>query len=299
MKLTGSQFMKARDFIYANARLLDRRRFEFHFAKGGPEPVLDALRAYQNADGGFGSALEPDMRVPDSQPIATEFALLIMDEIGMADPGMLQGIIGYFKQELRATGGLPRATVKVNAYPHAPWWNTDDDSSGSLNPTGRMLGLLYKLQALTGHEDEEWLKRSLDFVWGQIPRANPADYHDVIQCIAFLEHIPDRERAEAEMKNVDHWLKQPGTIELDPEAEGYVHKVLDWAPTPDSYAKKWITEADMERHLDHLIRNQQEDGGWTVSFPAISQGNASEWRGLITVDRLLTLKAYGRLEETF
>jgi hypothetical protein len=291
--------MNARDFIYANARLLDRRRFEFHFANGGPEPVLDALRAYQNADGGFGSALEPDMRVPDSQPIATEFALLIMDEIGKADPSMLQGIMRYFKQEQRVSGGLPRATVRVNAYPHAPWWNTDDDSLGSLNPTGRMLGLLYKLRALTGHEDEEWLKRSLNFVWGQIPRANPVDYHDVIQCIAFLEHTPDRERAEAVMKTVDHWLQQPGTIELDPKAKGYVHKVLDWAKAPESYAKKWISEADVERHLDDLIQNQQEDGGWTVSFPAISQGNASEWRGLITVDRLFTLKAYGRLEEMF
>lgn len=67
MKLDRSRFMKAREFVYANARLLDRRRFEYHFEQGKAHPVLDALRAYQNSDGGFGSALEPDIRTPCSQ----------------------------------------------------------------------------------------------------------------------------------------------------------------------------------------------------------------------------------------
>jgi len=297
MKLDRSQFIKAREFVYANARLLDRRRFEYHFEQGKAHPVLDALRAYQNSDGGFGSALEPDIRTPCSQPVAVECALAVLDEIGVADPGILSGIRTYLGQAEREGGGFPRAAIDVNDYPHAPWWDTTDDNAGSLNPTGRILGLLYKLKAVSDDgEDGGWMNRNADFVWSRISLADKTDYHDVIQCITFLEYVPDRQRAEAELKKVDEWLRKPGTIELDPDASGYVHKVLDWAPSPESYAKKWISDEAVGRHLDVLIGQQQEDGGWGMSFPALSRGNEAEWRGLITVDRLLTLKAYGRLE---
>ena len=52
------------------------------FTGGGTTPVRDAVAAYRNADGGFGHALEPDVRDPASQPAATEMALRIMDETG-------------------------------------------------------------------------------------------------------------------------------------------------------------------------------------------------------------------------
>jgi hypothetical protein len=66
---------RAKEFIYKNARLLDRKRYEFHFEGGTKEEVISVLRAYQNQDGGFGNALEPDIRCPQSQPVPTEMAL--------------------------------------------------------------------------------------------------------------------------------------------------------------------------------------------------------------------------------
>ncbi|MWV42379.1 hypothetical protein GRF59_01935 [Paenibacillus sp. HJL G12] len=294
MKLSQSQWMQARDFIYANGRLLDRRRYEYHFANGTAVSVLNALRPYQNQDGGFGNALEPDMRTPESQPIATEYALMIMDEVGLWDAEMLTGVLNYLRTIAKAEGGLPRATTCVNEYPHAPWWTTDEDHSGSLNPTGRILALLYKQQVITGWEGEEWFTKCVDFVWRSIPFADKSDYHDLIHCITFLEHTPDRQRASEIISQVDEWLQSPGTIELDPGAEGYVHKVLEWAPAPGSYAKKWIKDEDVRLHLEYLIRHQQGDGGWGMSFPALSPGNEAEWRSLITLDHLITLQAYGR-----
>src|SRR5215211_5959460 len=63
---------RAEEFIWSNARLLERRLFAHLFKGAAAEPVHAALRAYQNADGGFGNALEPDKRCPDSQPIDQE-----------------------------------------------------------------------------------------------------------------------------------------------------------------------------------------------------------------------------------
>ena len=49
---------RAEEFIWQNARLLDRQLFAYYFKRGSDDAVLAALQAYQNADGGFGNALD-------------------------------------------------------------------------------------------------------------------------------------------------------------------------------------------------------------------------------------------------
>ena len=75
-------FDAAAGFLAANARVLDRRVFQRLFSGGAAGPVRDAVAAYRNADGGFGHALEPDLRTAGSQPAAVEMALRIMDLAG-------------------------------------------------------------------------------------------------------------------------------------------------------------------------------------------------------------------------
>lgn len=53
-------FERSKEFIYRNARPLDFFRWKYHFETGSKEDVIDALVAYQNADGGFAYALEAD-----------------------------------------------------------------------------------------------------------------------------------------------------------------------------------------------------------------------------------------------
>src|ERR1700741_1118125 len=75
-------FSAATAFVAANARVLDRRRFQRLFQDRPAAPVRDAVAAYRNEDGGFGHALEPDCRAPGSQPLAGDMALRVMDETG-------------------------------------------------------------------------------------------------------------------------------------------------------------------------------------------------------------------------
>lgn len=291
-----SSLEAAASFLYANGRLLDRRRFEYHFAGGRAEDVLAALRAYQNEDGGFGHALEPDIRSPHSQPVPTEVALAILDEIGSVDAEILAGIVRYLRGiAVPETGGFPLAFRPVNDYPHAPWWTIEDDSRASLNPTGRIIGMLMKQRVLEEFKEEAWFRQSAEFVWSRMGQPDLHGFHDLLQCVTFLEHVPDWGRAEPLLEQLNHNLQQPGVIALDPHAEGYVHKVLDWAPSPESYCARFIGPDDTRRHLDALEEGQQEDGGWTISWPAVSPACELEWRGSITVDRLLTLRSYGRL----
>ncbi len=286
---------RAGTFIYSHARLLDRKRFAYHFGGGAAGDVLGALRPYQNKDGGFGQALEPDMRGPHSQPVATETALLVMSEVEGFGSDLLDGIIRYLRSMTLPGGGLPRATTEVNRYPHAPWWSTEQDGVPSINPTGSIVGMLLGQQERTDFIREDWFQSHIAFLWRNVEQGLPGDYHDAVQWISFLQHVPDQERAAKHLSRLEEWLTGPSGIETDPLAQGYVHKVLDYAPTPDSYAAKLVSEQDLEKHLDWLLSTQQEDGGWALTFPAVSPAGEQEWRGWLTVENLKTLKAYGRL----
>jgi hypothetical protein len=153
--------------------------------------------------------------------------------------------------------------------------------------------LLYKQKAYTDCYQEEWFLKNAQFIWDYFENRSPTGYHDGIQLITFLENVPDTNKANKYCPSVDDWLSRPGIIERNPLAEGYVHKVLDWCPISSSYSRKFISDEEIKNHLQVLIEQQQEDGGWPMNWPALSAGTELEWRGWITVERVRTLKSYG------
>ncbi len=106
-------FERAEEFIWHNARLIERQLFDFHFRSGSSQAVLSALRAYQNEDGGFGNALEPDIRCPESQPVPTQHALAILDVIGF-DEIMVQRICDFLISITTEEGGVPFVLPSVS-----------------------------------------------------------------------------------------------------------------------------------------------------------------------------------------
>jgi hypothetical protein len=89
--MNAPDFDAAAAFIAANARVVDRRRFQRMFGGGGAAPVRDAVAAYRNDDGGLGHALEPDCRAPGSQPLAVDLGLRILDETDAWDQDLVLG----------------------------------------------------------------------------------------------------------------------------------------------------------------------------------------------------------------
>lgn len=64
---------------------------------------------------------------------------------------------------------------------------------------------------------------------------------------------------------------------------------------PDSMARTLFDPETINTHLDHFAAAQQDDGGWTFNWPAWSPLGEMEWRGSLTVDALVLLRANGRL----
>lgn len=283
----NQHFQKAQDFIWRNARLIERYLFTALFAGGSRQPVLTALRAYQNEDGGFGNALEPDKRCPSNQPQDIEVALRILDAINALHDPMVTRACDYLVTITTPEGGVPYALPSVNLYPHAIWWEVDDNPPASLNPTAAIAGLLLKHGI-----QHSWIKTASNFCWREIASTETTEFHTLVPVIAFLEHAPDRVRAEHELQRIAALLSQPGVIELDPSAQGYVQKPLDWAPTPQSYCRRLFDDETIEKHLTALADRQQSDGGWPISWDPISPAVEIEWRGRITIEILRTLDAY-------
>jgi hypothetical protein len=283
----SQRLQKAQDFTWRNARLIERYLFTCLFANGSKEPVLAALRAYQNEDGGFGNALEPDKRCPSSQPQDIEIALHILDAIDAMNDPMVVRACDYLVTITTPEGGVPYALPSVNAYPHAPWWTVEENPAASLNPTAAIAGLLLKYGI-----QHPWIEMASKFCWREIAATDTTEFHTLMPVITFLEHTSDRARAEYELQRIASRLTQPGVIELDPNAEGYIQKPLDWAPTPRSFCRRLFDDETMKKHLTALADRQRDDGGWPISWEAISPAVEIEWRGRITIEVLRTLDAY-------
>lgn len=104
--------------------------------------------------------------------------------------------------------------------------------------------------------------------------------------------ILERRRFEAAFER----LRKPilASVAFDPQTSGAAHFPLDFAAGPDGFGRRLFDDEVIERHLDALVDAQAEDGGWTVNFLIWTPITGHDWRGVSTVDRLKTLRAYGR-----
>ncbi len=80
-RLSKTGFDKACDFVLSKARRLDAALLSHHLHGGEVDAVIREVSRYQNADGGFGNALEPDLRTPASTGIATVVGLRSLREV--------------------------------------------------------------------------------------------------------------------------------------------------------------------------------------------------------------------------
>ena len=306
MKLPRPAQEKARSFIQEQARPLERALCAYHFAGGAPEPILAALAEFQNPDGGFGRALEPDFRLPDSSAIATTVGLQILRAVrAPADHPLVREAMHYLLDTYDAPNRVwPIIPASADSAPHAPWWgyseNLADQWGGFLaNPRAEIVGYLHEHASLV-----------------------PADLKDALTA-AVADHL-DQTRGELVMFDLMCYLHLTETRSLPEDLHGrlipqvaelsnrlvvrdpsqwheYGLKPIEVVKSPQSPFIQGL-EREVEQNLDFEIERQGEDGSWAPawtwdeSHPETWPTAERDWKGVLTLHTLKILRDFGRCQ---
>jgi hypothetical protein len=312
--LSPAAWARARRFMVAGARPLDRALFAFRFEAGPAGAVVRELAAYRNEDGGFGHGLEPDVRTPLSSALATGIALDVLHEVGApADHALVRGAIGYLRETYDADAGVWRVVPPgTNDHPHAPWWH---DEYGSLAdtfddflviPRAQLVGLLHGYAALApGLFPGDWLAAVTERTVADIEALDAAAFGgggDTLRYaldLAETEALPPsfRDRLLPKLRGVALTV-----VSRDPAAwDSYCAPPLKIAPSPDC-AVAGLFRDDLQAHLDYQIAHQTPEGAWEPTwtwgdfYPDVWSQARQEWRGHLTLETLTALHSFGRIE---
>jgi hypothetical protein len=277
----------ARSFLQREGRVLDQRLAATQFDGADPQGVVDAVRAYRNPDGGFGHGLEPDKRVPHSQPLDVEVAFDAMAAAGRFDEELALGACDF----LASIGpGVACVLPNVKGFPLASHWEEGAFEEPGLNPTAGLVARL--IEQGVSHP---WVDAATEFCWSELEAGLPREAHVLERTLRFLTAVPDRERAE---KVLSDWPSVRATaqwLKTDPTSTDYGVTPLDLIPVPDSPWRSCFDDATYDAFLDALEGEQQPDGGWPIAWEPPGQAAVLEWRGMRTLSALTTLRAWGRL----
>lgn len=210
-----SPLARAEQFLWLTARVLERRLFAYHFRGGDPGPVETALDAYRNEDGGYGHALEPDVRGPASQPLHTARALRVLDAVGRCGGQRIERVCRYLTSVSTPDGALPLIRAAGEARPAAPFVPVVADPPGELLATGPVVGLLHRNEVW-----HAWLFRATDFCWQAAESLEASRPYEIEAAVAFLDTAPDRSRAQAAAGRLGRLVRERRLAVLDPDGPG-------------------------------------------------------------------------------
>lgn len=270
-------FRKARAFIYRNARPLDMARWRYHFEGGNREDVLTALVAYQNADGGFGYALEADSFNPNSSPIQTWAACEILREIGFTDSShaIIKGILRYLDSgaDFSEKHNQWLNVVETNNdYPHAVWWSYSEkqsDDNMKYNPTAYLAGFilrfadkdsgLYKKAEKIARQAYEWFVSSVPF----------REEH-ITACFAGLyEYLSEAGLEPFDMREFADKLKEEVNADICRETEKWRTEYVTLPSDLIKNRESMFFEDNKEpvkKECEMLAETQLEDGSYIVPW---------------------------------
>ncbi|WP_099156825.1 hypothetical protein [Virgibacillus ndiopensis] len=304
MKLTSEQFTLAKNFIKTQARDLDKTLFEFYFESGDQEQVAKALINFQNDDGGFGNAIEPDFRLPLSSPIATTVGLQYAKEINLhAEHVISKQAINYlltnYDEKEQKWHVVPE---EVNKFAHAPWWHFELENNRCgveetwANPSAEIVGYLNYYNSLV---PKDFLGSLNTLALDELTKLpEQIEMHDFACYQRLLESAPTPIANEI-LKRLE---KSVALTNFDKSKwSEYGITPLQVCSKPESPFYK-LVEDGIDDNLDFVINNFTEEGSWKPNWSWFGQYDEEwklaelDWKGYITLKNLLLLKSFDRIE---
>ncbi len=311
-KLTAQAFHEINVWMHRNARPIDLAVWRYHFENGAAEAVIRELAHFQNEDGGFGHALEPDCWNPDSSPYTTLYAINILRDIDFLDTRhpMLQGIFRYLDGcPYCSAAGWHFSIPSNDGHPHAPWWTYNEEANcyESIGLTAGIAGFIL----LYGDKDSGLYGKALAYAGAVIEKLKtPGRYGDMgiggycvlldsIKKAGLQERFDCAPFAQALQKQVYD------TIERDTAKWAYYGvRPSNYIHLPESpYYKD--NEDIVLAELDYLIETRPAGGVWPIpwswfdnndKYPKAFAISENWWQAVKGTEKVLLLKRFGRIE---
>lgn len=324
-KLTYSNFIKARDFIFTHGEDIDRAWFRYIFEDGNTDAFLNVLAKYQHENGGFGGLYyEFDYQGPclKSTEIAVKY-ILNLKEKPSADQPVIQNMMKYLLNNyLPGIGNWCEVVVPaVNDGVHCHWVryrgedttpieNEDDrikeysanekvcfaafvSKYDELVPQDLYLDIIkYPVQHILRY----WDKNSPDYKKKIFDDREPYDFEYFQDFIPYL-----KDKGIVDKLTAILCQNPTAFMELDfarSECD-YVHLPCDSVCSPDSIIYPAVKDL-VEESLEYRMRQQSDDGRWPLGWSFGSDEGLktlqTKYETYRTLDMLVKLERFGRIE---
>lgn len=264
-------------FILTHARLLERQLLALRQGAVDPDAVLAALLAYRNPDGGFGHALEPDVRSPNSETTATLTALELFANLGLLGHPAAQQALRWPASVIHEDGSIPFALPESLQFPRAPW----------MEPAEGQSHLTFGFAAVARRANcrEPWAVAATQWCWKRLAAGNTSGYM-LKYALAFLDAHADDPRTAPLLDSIRESIGPDGCIPVPGGTEDEKLTPLTLSPLPGAASRALFTGEQIQADLRRLMDGQQEDGGWTFDWLEWCPAQGLDWRGIRTVQAL-------------
>lgn len=296
---------KAEKFLYRNARPIELARWRYHFEGGTCEEVLTALTAFQNADGGFGHALEADSFNPNSSPVQVWTACEILREIGFEDRShpIIKGILHYLDSGADFSAKKKQwlnAVSSNDAYPHAAWWDYNENQELKYNPTANLAGFILRFadaESRLYRKAEEIAKQAYEWFRQSVPTGDGA----VAACFIRLYEYMEETGAElVDMREFADKLKEEVSADICREPERWgTEYVCHPSTLIDGKTSMFYEENEelVRKECELIAEEQLEDGSyhvpwlWYNDYPEYLLA-ANWWKSVMLIEKMRFLREF-------
>ncbi|NIK78488.1 hypothetical protein FHS15_003626 [Paenibacillus castaneae] len=294
--MSTEHYEQAVHFLKEKARPLEKAVFEHEFEGASAEAVLRELSAYQNADGGFGRALEPDIRLEGSSVLATTVALQHLVRLkATSQSSIVQSAIRYLVETYHTSqpNGWDIVPPEVDSAPRAPWWNYNAKHDGWGNPAIEIVGYFHTYpDRVPANLLDEVTQHAIIYI---NEKSSRKDFHELLNCLRFAALVPPSVLSEIKPA-LDEMVNN--CVTTDPtQWDSYCLMPVQVAESPVSLYYNELSDVVI-KNLSHLLSKQEADGSWSPpwgwgQFEDVWPKAELEWKGVLTLEALRRLQAYG------